>query len=109
MARELREDSTGHFYSGRVEEDGRTLYASLLAARDCEAELAMLLMSAARSGALRLDRVLPFLTPATTASSTTNAAMQEGVKLMLEVERLTKQRDDLWMLLDNVRPRTHEL
>jgi hypothetical protein len=66
VSKEIREsilgDGTGH-YIGDILEDNRVLFARLEVARDCEAELAVLLMAAARRGIIRLDRILPFLTP----------------------------------------------
>jgi hypothetical protein len=65
MSKQIRERVLGSgadFYSGDVIEDPR-LFARLEVSRDCEAELAVLLTSAARRGVLRLDRILPFLTP----------------------------------------------
>ncbi len=65
MAKEIRERHLGegtHFYSADIMDDPM-LFVRLEVAKDCEAELAMLLMSAARRGVIRLDRILPFLTP----------------------------------------------
>jgi len=61
MAREIRENADEKFYSGEIMEDHRLLYARLEVSQDCEAELAVLLKSAARKGILRLNRILPFL------------------------------------------------
>jgi len=44
-----------------IRENQRFLLARLEVSIDCEAELAVLLMGAARSGILKLDRILPFL------------------------------------------------
>lgn len=61
--KEIREHVHDESYSGSVLVDQRELLARLEVSVDCEAELAVLLMSASRKGILRLDRILPFLTP----------------------------------------------
>jgi hypothetical protein len=64
MTREVRENGDEKYYRGEIMEDHRWSYARLEVALDCEAELAVLLKSAARKGILRLDRILPFLVEA---------------------------------------------
>lgn len=61
MGKEIRESGDATFYSGSIEERHDHLLARLDVGRDCEAELAVLLMSAARRGIIRLDRIRPFL------------------------------------------------
>jgi hypothetical protein len=61
MAVTIQEEVDTDGYFGKVIVDRRDLLARLAVGRDREAELAALLMGAARSGVLRLDRILPFL------------------------------------------------